>query len=56
MARETYTRRQARDYDERNYIGDARALVKELGQLQKYELYEVVCRDLRRSHEECSGR
>ena len=50
MARETYTRRQARNYDERNYIGDARALVKDLGQLQKYELYEVVCTELRRSH------
>ena len=50
MARETYTRRQARNYDERNYIGDARALVKDLSELRKYELYEIVCTELRRSH------
>ena len=40
--RETYTRRQARDYDERNYHGDAKALVKGLDKSQMYELYEIV--------------
>jgi len=42
MARETYTRRQARDYDERNYIGDATKLIKGLDKGQLYELYEIV--------------
>ena len=42
MARETYTRRQARDYDERNYHGDAVKLVKGLDKYQLYELYEIV--------------
>ena len=45
----TYTRREARHYDERNYIGDAKALVKGLGKSQKYELYEIVCDKLRNS-------
>ena len=40
--RETYTRRQARDYDERNYHGDAKALIKGLDKYQMYELYEIV--------------
>ena len=40
--RETYTRRQARDYDERNYHGDAKALIKGLDKGQLYELYEIV--------------
>ena len=42
MPRETYTRRQARDYDERNYHGDAKALIKGLDKSQMYELYEIV--------------
>ena len=42
MVRETYTRRQARDYDERNYHGDAVNLVKGLDKYQLYELYEIV--------------
>jgi len=42
MARETYTRRQAKDYDERNYHGDAVKLIKGLDKLQLYELYEIV--------------
>jgi hypothetical protein len=42
MARETYTRRQARDYDERNYIGEATSLIKGLDDGQLYELYEIV--------------
>ena len=42
MPRETYTRRQARDYDERNYIGDATKLIKGLDKGQLYELYEIV--------------
>jgi len=42
MTRETYTRRQARDYDERNYIGDATKLIKGLDKGQLYELYEIV--------------
>ena len=42
MPRETYTRRQARDYDERNYIGDATKLIKGLDNGQLYELYEIV--------------
>ena len=42
MARETYTRRQARDYDERNYIGEATSLIKWLDDGQLYELYEIV--------------
>ena len=46
MARETYTRRQARDYDERNYIGDATKLIKGLGNAQLYELYEIVIEKL----------
>ena len=45
----TYTRREARHYDERNYIGDAKALVKGLDKSQKYELYEIVCDKLRTS-------
>ena len=40
--RETYTRRQARDYDERNYHGDAKALIRGLDMGQLYELYEIV--------------
>ena len=40
--KETYTRRQARDYDERNYHGDAKALIKGLDKGQLYELYEIV--------------
>ena len=47
MARETYTRRQARHYDERNYIGDAKELVKGLDKVQLYELYEIVNDKLR---------
>ena len=46
MARETYTRRQARDYDERNYIGDATKLIKGLDKGQLYELYEIVIEKL----------
>ena len=42
MPKETYTRRQARDYDERNYIGDATNLIKGLDKGQLYELYEIV--------------
>jgi len=42
MPRETYTRRQARDYDERNYHGDAKKLIKGLDKGQLYELYEIV--------------
>ena len=42
MARETYTRRQAKDYDERNYHGDAKKLIKGLDKGQLYELYEIV--------------
>jgi len=42
MVKETYTRRQARDYDERNYHGDAKALIKGLDKGQLYELYEIV--------------
>ena len=41
-SRETYTRREARHYDERNYHGDAKKLIKDLDKLQKYELYEIV--------------
>ena len=43
----TYIRREARDHDERNYIGDARSLVKDLDKGQKYEMYEIVCGKLR---------
>ena len=46
MTRETYTRRQARDYDERNYIGDATKLIKGLDKGQLYELYEIVVEKL----------
>ena len=46
MPRETYTRRQARDYDERNYIGDANKLIKGLDKGQLYELYEIVIEKL----------
>ena len=42
MSNERYTRRQARDYDERNYRGDAVKLVKGLDKFQLYELYEIV--------------
>ena len=42
MVKETYTRRQARDYDERNYHGDAKKLIKGLDKSQLYELYEIV--------------
>ena len=42
MPKETYTRRQARDYDERNYHGDAKQLIKGLDKGQLYELYEIV--------------
>ena len=50
MARETYTRRQARHYEERNYIGDAKELVKGLDKVQLYELYEIVNDKLRQSN------
>jgi len=46
MSKETYTRRQARDYDERNYHGDAMNLVKGLDKFQMYELYEIVIEKL----------
>ena len=46
MVRETYTRRQARDYDERNYHGDAINLIKGLDDYQLYELYEIVIEKL----------
>lgn len=49
MSRESYTRREARHYDERNYHGDAVKIVKELDKYQKYELYEIVCKKLRES-------
>ena len=42
MPKETYTRRQARDYDERNYHGDAKQLIRGLDKSQLYELYEIV--------------
>jgi len=45
----SYTRREARHYDERNYIGDAKALIKGLDKVQRYELYEIVCTKLRES-------
>ena len=50
MARETYTRRQARHYEERNYIGEAKELVKGLDKIQLYELYEIVNDKLRQSN------
>ena len=50
MVRETYTRRQARHYEERNYIGDAKELVKGLDKVQLYELYEIVNDKLRVSN------
>ena len=50
MARETYTRRQARHYEERNYIGDAKELIKGLDKFQLYELYEIVNEKLRVSN------
>jgi len=43
---ERYTRRQARDYDERNYHGDAVKLIKGLDKYQLYELYEIVIEKL----------
>jgi len=46
MSRERYTRRQARDYDERNYHGDAKKLIKGLDKYQMYELYEIVIQKL----------
>ena len=48
MARETYTRRQAKHYDERNYHGDAKSLIKGLDKYQLYELYEIVNEKLSR--------
>jgi hypothetical protein len=44
--RETYTRRQAKDYDERNYLGDAKKLIQGLDKYQLYELYEIVIEKL----------
>ena len=41
--REKYQHRKARDEHERNYIGEATALVKGLSKLQRYELYEICC-------------
>jgi hypothetical protein len=43
--REKYQHRSARDEhgDQRNYIGEATALVKGLSKLQRYELYEICC-------------
>ena len=52
MARESYTRREARDYDERNYIGDATKLIKGLDKGQLYELYEIVIDKLSRGSSE----
>jgi hypothetical protein len=46
MSKERYTRRQARDYDERNYHGDAKKLIKGLDKYQMYELYEIVIEKL----------
>ncbi len=46
MNKERYTRRQARDYDERNYHGDAVKLIKGLDKYQLYELYEIVIEKL----------
>ena len=46
MPRERYTRRQARDYDERNYHGDAKKLIRGLDKYQMYELYEIVIEKL----------
>ena len=46
MSRETYTRRQARHYEERNYHGDALKLIKGLDEYQLYELYEIVIEKL----------
>ena len=46
MARETYTRRQARHYEDRNYHGDAIKLIKGLDNYQLYELYEIVIEKL----------
>ena len=46
MSKERYTRRQARDYDERNYHGDAVKLIKGLDEYQLYELYEIVLEKL----------
>ena len=48
MPRETYTRRQAKHYDERNYHGDAKSLIKGLDKYQLYELYEIVNEKLSR--------
>ena len=42
MGKETYTRRQAKHYEERNYHGDAIKLIKGLDKSQLYELYEIV--------------
>ena len=46
MSRESYTRRQARHYEERNYHGDAIKLIKGLDEYQLYELYEIVLEKL----------
>ena len=42
MSRENYTRREARHYEDRNYHGDAKKLIKGLDKYQLYELYEIV--------------
>jgi hypothetical protein len=46
--REKYQHRKARDEHERNYIGEATALVKGLSKLQRYELYEICCEKMLR--------
>jgi hypothetical protein len=42
MSKERYTRREARHYEDRNYHGDAKKLIKGLDKYQLYELYEIV--------------
>ncbi len=44
MSRESYTRREARHYEDRNYHGDAKSLIKGLDKYQLYELYEIETR------------
>ena len=46
--REKYQHRSARDEhgDQRNYIGEATALVKGLSKLQRYELYVICCQKM----------
>jgi len=46
MSRENYTRREARHYEDRNYHGDAKKLIKGLDLYQLYELYEIVTEKL----------